>query len=156
MTDRILQLDFEKRSCAVIVGELVPTIEHYRSQGRTLADIYIALSEKQLLVLGARSSQMTLGTFKKVYYRQRKKDPSRRVVVPESTSPKRKDVLREKEFSSASDLSKLISEKVDTDVKDTDVKDTDVNLADESSIQSQTFEERLAAHQQLAASEFFN
>ena len=150
MTDRILQLDFKKRSCAVIVGELVPTIEHYRLKGRTLADIYIALSEKQLLVLGDRSSQMTLGTFKKVYYRQRKGAPLRCVVVPESTSRKRKDVLREKEFSSASDLSKLTSEKVDTDV----------NLVDESSDQpsteADTFEERLAAHQRLAASEFFN
>ena len=72
MTDKILQLDIHKRSCEAIVKDLMPTINHYRSEGGKLSDIYAALCRKRLLTIEDNSSQMALGTFRNWYYKHRK------------------------------------------------------------------------------------
>ena len=67
----IIDIEIEKKPCTTVVEKLLPTIEHYRSEGRTLPEIYAALCEKNLLSIDS-SSQMMLATFRNVYYRQRR------------------------------------------------------------------------------------
>lgn len=67
----ITGIEFEKIPSTAVVNELLPTIEHYRSEGRTLSEIYTALHRKNLLSIDS-SSQMTWPVFKNVYYQQRK------------------------------------------------------------------------------------
>jgi len=68
----VVDIEFdEKRSSTAVVEELLPTIEHYRSEGHTLNDIYAALWKRNLLFANSLS-QIALGTFKKIYYEQRK------------------------------------------------------------------------------------
>ena len=67
----IVDIEFEKKSSTAVVEELLPTIEHYRSKGQTLTEIYAALRGMNLLFANS-SSQISLGTFRNVYYKQRK------------------------------------------------------------------------------------
>ena len=46
----------------------MPTINHYRSKGGKLSDIYAALCKERLLTID-NSSQMALGTFRNLYYK---------------------------------------------------------------------------------------
>ncbi|MBE9062875.1 hypothetical protein [cf. Phormidesmis sp. LEGE 11477] len=73
MTDKILQLDFDKSSCEEIIKDLMPTIDHHRSKGKTLPAIYAALCKKRLLSIDD-SSQMAIATFRKWYYKYRQSD----------------------------------------------------------------------------------
>ena len=71
MDKGIVPLDFKKRSSSDTIKSLIPTIDYYRSKGKTLLDIYAALSEKDLLATRG-SSNMAFGTFRNIYYQQRK------------------------------------------------------------------------------------
>jgi hypothetical protein len=146
--NKIVRLEFKDKPCSETVEELVPTIDYYRSEGKKMSDIYAALCEKKLLPVG-RSSQMAFSTFKNVYYQHRKEPPSKHVVA-KSNSAQNTAVLSRNSLPTVSASSGPTLEKANTDV---DLVD---ESSDELSTQPQTFEERLAAHQKLAASEFFN
>ena len=69
----IIELTFEEPlSVSQRVRALLETIEHYRSQGRSLRDIYNAL------IAGEHLSDCRWRTFEKTYYRIRK-EPSPQV-----------------------------------------------------------------------------
>ena len=148
MEKGIVPLNFKKRSSSDTIKSLIPTIDHYRSRGKTLLEIYAALSEKNLLVTSG-SSNMAFGTFKNVYYQHCKKPSSKRVVA-KSNSPQNNDVLSRDRLSPTSALPEPTLEKVDIDV---DSSDEPLN---EPQTQPQSFEERLAAHQRLAATVFYD
>lgn len=52
MTVNILKLEFKSDSHDATVKKLMPTIEFYRSEGRSLPDIYAALCEAKALSKG--------------------------------------------------------------------------------------------------------
>lgn len=65
MKSKILDLDFAGAPREVI-EEYWETIEHYRSQGRSLNQIYTALSKKDSF-----EDRISFAAFKGCYYRQR-------------------------------------------------------------------------------------
>ena len=92
----IVDIEFENRSSTEVVEELLPTIEHYRSEGRTLPQIYAALCKRNLLFANS-SSQITFSSFKGIYYQQRK-EASTDSQLEQS---KHNGVEKEKEIESA-------------------------------------------------------
>lgn len=70
MTVNILKLEFKSDSHEMTVKKLMPTIEFYRSEGRSLPDIYTALCEAKALSKG-NASPMSLSTFRNGYYQNR-------------------------------------------------------------------------------------
>lgn len=68
--NKVIRLKIDTRTSADVVEDLVPTIEHYRSQGSALRKIYVGLLKERLLGTG-QSSQMAFNTFKKAYYERR-------------------------------------------------------------------------------------
>lgn len=70
MTVNIIKLEFKSDSHEMTVKKLMPTIEFYRSEGRSLPDIYAALCEAKELSKG-KASPMSLSTFRKGYYQYR-------------------------------------------------------------------------------------
>ncbi len=66
MKSKILDLDFA-RAPREVIEEYWETIEYYRSQGRSLNQIYIALSKKDSF-----EDRISFAAFKGCYYKQRK------------------------------------------------------------------------------------
>ena len=129
-----LNWDFDETPREV-VSSLIDGIEKYRREKKTLRQIHTALSKNS-------SFSLSFASFRNHYYQLRKER--------NDASSTRKNAVDKKTSSIAFALPEQASQRAEVYV---DVVDAS---SDEPSTQPQTFEERLAAHQQLAASEFFN
>ena len=128
------ELDFEPTS-GEIVFAWMDVIEKYRKIKKTLPQIHAALSKKP-------DFSLSFPLFKYHYYQLRKER--------NSASSTRKNAAEKKIPSTAFALPEPTLEKVDIDV---DSSDEPLN---EPQTQPQSFEERLAAHQRLAATVFYD
>ena len=118
-----------------VVSSLIDGIEKYRREGKTLRQIHTALSKNS-------SFSLSFASFRNHYYQLRKER--------NSASSTRKNAAEKKIPSTTSALPEPTLEKVDIDV---DSSDEPLN---EPQAQPQSFEERLAAHQRLAATVFYD
>ena len=104
----------DRASGAEVLRTLLPTVEHYRSQGNSLNDIFSALVEEGFWT-------MSFTTFKCYYYSERSKDkePLSRQTVGQSgkvqNNPIRRSNVKKEVSSNASNLSEPTLEKVDID-----------------------------------------
>ena len=105
----ILDAEFEKRSRIEVVEELLPTIEHYRSKGKSLSEIYTALCKKNLLSTDC-SFQMSFATFKNTYYQKRQRKEASTDSQLERSKPN--GVEKEVEPAEAKQIGKTRAESV--------------------------------------------
>ena len=118
-----------------IVSSLIDGIEKYRREKKTLRQIHTALSKNS-------SFSLSFASFRNHYYQLRKER--------NGASSTRKNAAEKKAPSITFASPEQASQRVEVHV---DVVD---EPSDELSTQPLAFQERLAAHQRLAASEFFN
>lgn len=153
MKSKILDLNFAGDPQEVI-EKYWETIEHYRSQGKTLPQIYTALSKKD----GFEDS-LSFASFKGHYYRQRRLKRSgeekRGLPVREEISPSSRKPLSDEE-SNLSDGNQSAVTEAGSGSKSSEGS-PEVSDADKPSKKRRKidFSVTLEEHQRLAASKFY-
>lgn len=153
MKSKILDLNFSEASSEVI-NEHWNTIEHYRSNSRTLHQIYTALSQKE-----GFADWMSFAAFKTCYYRQRRLKRSgeekRGLPVREEISPSSRKPWSDEE-SNLSDGNQSAVTEAGSGSKSSEGS-PEVSDADKPSKKRRKidFSVTLEEHQRLAASKFY-